>query len=214
MSTIGSASARNGATARSPSATGPACTISAMMTRRPWCSSGIIGIGGAGMTFAIVDSSSGAASASAMNPAIVSGVAGRNSMPPTTVPISCMRNRKRVATPKLPPPPRIAQNRSGSFSASTCSTRPSAVTTSAASRSSTVRPCLRTRNPTPPPSVMPPIPTEPVSPNPVARPCAPAAAVYSAAVRPVSAQAVRPSASMSSAFMPDRSRRTPSSDRL
>ena len=69
---------------------------------------------------------------------------------------------------------------------------PSAVTTSAASRLSIVRPCLRTRKPTPPPSVIPPIPTEPVSPNPVARPCAPAAAVYSPAVRPVSAQAVRP----------------------
>ena len=54
---------------------------------------------------------------------------------------------------------------------------PSAVTTSAASRSSIVIPCLRTRKPTPPLSVMPPIPTEPASPNPVARPCAPAAAV-------------------------------------
>ena len=42
---------------------------------------------------------------------------------------------------------------------------PSAVTTSAASRSSIVRPCLRTRKPTPPPSVSPPIPTEPVSPK-------------------------------------------------
>ena len=40
-------------------------------------------------------------------------VAGRISMPPTTVPTSCERNWKRVATPKLPPPPRIAQKRSG-----------------------------------------------------------------------------------------------------
>ena len=35
------------------------------------------GIGGQGMTFPIAESSSGAASASAMNPSIVSGVAGR-----------------------------------------------------------------------------------------------------------------------------------------
>ena len=33
-----------------------------------------------------------------------------------------------------------------------------------------VRPCLRTRNPMPPPRVIPPSPTEPVSPKPVARP--------------------------------------------
>ena len=62
------------------------------------------------MTFAIVESSSGAASASARNPPIVSAFAGSISMPPT-VTSSCSRYRNRVATPKLPPPPRIAQNR-------------------------------------------------------------------------------------------------------
>ena len=62
---------------------------------------------------------SGASSAASMNPAMVSVVAGRNSMPPTTPGSSCRRNRKRVATPKLPPPPRIAQKRSGSVSAPT-----------------------------------------------------------------------------------------------
>jgi glycerol uptake facilitator-like aquaporin len=45
---------------------------------------GTIGIGGAGMMLAIPDSSSGAASAAAMNPAITSGVAGSSSIPPTT----------------------------------------------------------------------------------------------------------------------------------
>ena len=34
-------------------------------------------------------------------------------MPPTIPGSSCSRNWNRVATPKLPPPPRIAQNRSG-----------------------------------------------------------------------------------------------------
>ena len=38
------------------------------------------------MTLAIVDSSSGAASAAAMKPATVSAVAGRMSIPPTIVP--------------------------------------------------------------------------------------------------------------------------------
>ena len=71
------------------------------------------GIGGAAITFTMVDSSSGAASARATKPATTSGVAGIMSMPPTTVRTSCSRNRNRVATPKFPPPPRIAQNRSG-----------------------------------------------------------------------------------------------------
>ncbi len=118
------------------------------------------------MTFAIVDSSSGAASASATKDAITSGVAGRNSMPPTNDSSGCSRNLRRVATPKFPPPPRIAQNRSGCVSSSVYRRSPSAVTTSAASRSSIVSPCLRTRKPTPPPSVIPPMPTDPVSPKP------------------------------------------------
>ncbi len=50
----------------------------------PWCASGTNGIGGQFMTFAIVVSSSGAASAAATKPATVSAVAGRTSMPPST----------------------------------------------------------------------------------------------------------------------------------
>ena len=65
------------------------------------------------MTLAMVESSSGAASASATNEAMTSGVAGNSSMPPTTWSSWCSRNWKRVATPKLPPPPRMAQKRSG-----------------------------------------------------------------------------------------------------
>ena len=84
-----------------------------MMTSRPCCSAGRNGSGGAGMTLAMVDSPSGAASARAMKPAITSGVAGSSSRPPTIVETSCSRNWNRVATPKLPPPPRIAQNSSG-----------------------------------------------------------------------------------------------------
>ena len=73
-------------------------------------------------------------------------------------------------------------------------------------------PCLRTRKPMPPLSVMPPIPTVPASPNPVARPCAPAAVVYSPAVRPVSAQAVRARASISRPRRAERSSTIPPSE--
>ena len=54
-----------------------------MITILPCCSSGRNGMGGAGMTLAMVDSSSGAFSAATMKPATVSTVAGRKSMPPT-----------------------------------------------------------------------------------------------------------------------------------
>jgi len=51
----------------------------------------IDGSGGAGATFAIVESSSGASSAAATNAAIVSGDAGSISMPPVTTSTGCRR---------------------------------------------------------------------------------------------------------------------------
>jgi hypothetical protein len=48
-----------------------------------------------------------------MNEAMISAVAGSINMPPTIMSSSCSLNWNRVATPKLPPPPRIAQKRSG-----------------------------------------------------------------------------------------------------
>ncbi len=182
-----------------------------MITGLPWASSGIIGIGGATITLAIVESSSGAAFAASRKPVIVSVVAGRISMPPTISEISCSRSLRRVAMPKLPSPPRIAQNRSGSESSLASTTSPSAVTTSAASRSSIVSPFLRTRKPMPPARVMPPMPTEPLSPSPVTRPASPVALVNSPALMPVSTQAVFAPASMSSDFMAERSMTSPSS---
>ena len=49
-----------------------------MITSLPWSSSGTNGIGGQVMTLAMVDSSSGAASAAAMNPATMSGGRGQD----------------------------------------------------------------------------------------------------------------------------------------
>ena len=74
-----------------------------------------------------------------------------------------------------------------------------------------VRPCLRTSQPTPPPSVSPAMPTEPVSPNGVAKPWAAAASVNSIAVRPGCAQAIRASGSMCRPRMSARSRTMPPS---
>ena len=102
-------------------------------------------MGGAGKMLAMVDSSSGAASAAARKSTITRAVAGSTSIPPTIPSRGCSRNLSRVATPKLPPPPRMAQNRSGCCSSLAMTSWPSAVTTSAASRLSMVSPSRRTR---------------------------------------------------------------------
>ena len=91
----------------------------------PCCSAGMNGNGGAFAMFAMIDSSSGAASAAAINPLITSALAGSINIPPSTSSISWSRNSNRVATPKLPPPPRSAQNRSGWFCSSTLMSSPS-----------------------------------------------------------------------------------------
>ena len=70
-----------------------------------------------------------------------------------------------MTTPKLPPPPRIAQNRSLFSSALATHEVPSASTTSADSRLSMVSPYLRVRCPMPPPSVRPPTPVLPTMPG-------------------------------------------------
>ena len=60
-------------------------------------------------------------------------------------PMSWQRNVNEVTTPKFPPPPRNAQNRSLCELALAVTKLPSASTTSAASRLSTVRPKRRER---------------------------------------------------------------------
>src|SRR5207253_5097840 len=77
---------------------------------------------------------------------------------PRTVLTGCRRYSKEVTTPKLPPPPRSAQKRSGCSSAFTCSTCPSAVTISTEMTLSQVSPYFLASQPTPPPSVSPAMP--------------------------------------------------------
>jgi hypothetical protein len=78
--------------------------------------------------------------------------------PPRTVLTGWTRNSNEVTTPKLPPPPLSAQNKS-SFSLP-LATRgfPSAVTISSDRTLSQVRPYFLTSQPTPPPSVSPAMP--------------------------------------------------------
>lgn len=71
--------------------------------------------------------------------------AGHAVGPQMTLRTGCSRNVNEVTTPKLPPPPRSAQNRSGCSDSDAVTTRPSASTTSASIRLSIVRPCLRDR---------------------------------------------------------------------
>ena len=77
-----------------------------------------------------------------------------------------------VTTPKLPPPPRSAQNRFGWCSASARTRLPSAVTTSSAVTALVCMPNLRDSQPMPPPSEYPAIPTSGDEPCRAARPCA------------------------------------------
>ena len=128
-----------------------------------------------------------------------------------TVPTSCSRKRNEVTTPKFPPPPRSAQNRSGFSSALARTRSPLASTTSASSRLSIASPCLRLRWPMPPPSVRPPTPVVETIPLGVARPCSFVALSTSPQVQPPPARTVRACGSTSMSFSSDRSITTPSS---
>ena len=91
--------------------------------------------------------------------------------------------------PKLPPPPRSAQNRSGFSRSLARRNSPSAVTTSAETRLSKVRPNLRLVQPKPPPSVRPAMPVVELMPVGVARPNACVSRSKSPSVAPGSTRA-------------------------
>src|SRR5215203_138048 len=131
--------------------------------------------------------------------------------PSTSGPTGCRASSNLVTTPKLPPPPRSAQNSSGFCDSEACATDPSAVTSSTDRRLSQVSPYLRTRWPNPPPSVKPPMPVLDTSPPVVASPCCWVAASNSFHLVPPPANARRNFTSTSTSFSCERSRTTPSS---
>ena len=85
-------------------------------------------------------------------------------------PTGCKRYSNEVTTPKLPPPPRKPQKRSGCSVALVWRNWPSAVTMSAASRLSLTMPWRRDSQPKPPPSVSPAIPVVEIAPPTAANP--------------------------------------------
>ena len=123
----------------------------------------------------------------------------------------CILNVNDVTTPKLPPPPRSAQNSSGFSSAEARTIEPSARTTSASSRLSMVRPPERAMCPMPPPSVSPPTPVVPMMPQGTAPPASCVAASTSFQTQPPPTRTVRAAASTSMLLIPARSMTTPSS---
>ena len=116
----------------------------------PCTASGKKGSGGAWRATAHTESSSGAVS---MKSRYCCSTEFAWSIPKTMRPLSSSgptgwrRNSNRVTTPKLPPPPRSAQKRSGCSVALAWTICPSAVTTSTDSRLSTVMPYVRLSHP-------------------------------------------------------------------
>src|SRR5215468_4132176 len=114
-------------------------------TLRPHSSSGNGGAGGMESSAKKPLSSSGSDGSSSRYQRITSAVSAKSysTGPPMIVPCSPMswqRNVNEVTMPKFPPPPRSAQNRSLLVSSLAVTNVPSASTTSAASRLSTVSP--------------------------------------------------------------------------
>src|SRR3954466_2687861 len=143
MSTIGSANVRRGATAASAVSSGPLYIAATTTIGLPCTDSGRKGTGGAVVRLTSDVSSSGIVSVSprqlVMTVRAASG--GKKSSPAMTVgPTWCSSNSNDVTMPKLPPPPRSAQNRSGLSVALACTSWPSDVTTSAPTRLSAAKP--------------------------------------------------------------------------
>src|SRR5690606_16790150 len=110
---------------------------------------------------------------------------GQSRRPAVTIgPTGWSRNTNDVATPKLPPPPCNPQNSSGFSSSLAVTWRPSAVTRSTDTRLSQARPCERSSQPDPPPSVKSATPVVETRPPVVASPCSWAARSNSPHVTP------------------------------
>src|SRR5215469_9232623 len=131
--------------------------------------------------------------------------------PAQTVCTGWPSNKNDVTTPKFPPPPRIAQNKSGFSLALATTNLPSASTRSAASRLSMVRPYFRVRCPSPPPSVKPPTPVVEIIPDGTANPNACVAWSTSPQVHPPPTRTVFVVGSTCTYLMRERSMTRPSS---
>src|SRR6478752_555745 len=129
--------------------------------------------------------------------------------PPSTVDTGCAVKVNEVTTPKLPPPPRTAQNRAGCWSSSEITVAPSAVTTSTCIKLSLLYPYRRDNQPIPPPRVKPPTPVVEINPPGVANPWSPAAASRAPQVQPPPARIVRAVGSTTTAARSVRSISTP-----
>ena len=141
---------------------------------RPRANAGTSGIGGKWMIDAHDISSSGSEGSSALHVRSTSAErsTSKNMAPAYSSSTGWTTNSIAVTTPKLPPPPRSAQNRFGWCWASARTRLPSAVTTSSAVTASACRPNLRDSQPMPPPSEYPAIPTSGDEPCRAASPCA------------------------------------------
>src|SRR6185312_6722307 len=123
----------------------------------------------------------------------------------TVGPIGWSLNSKVVTTPKFPPPPRIAQNRSLFSCSLAVRTWPSAVTISTDITLSMLRPHFPLNQPRPPDSVSPPTPVADTTPPVVASPCACAARSKSHQVAPPATHARRVEGSTVTDLIRDRS---------
>ncbi len=167
MSMTGGPNALIGATAFSPSASEPQCTgmIPTSFAPDP---SGAVSSPATSMSSSGAEAHVSRKNCSTSRP-FWSGCAAR---PPVMIgPTGCRSNSSDAAMPKLPPPPRIAQKRSGFSPALARHTLPSAITISADRRLSSASPYFGISQPMPPPSVRPAMPVLATTPPVVASPC-------------------------------------------
>ena len=189
---ISGSSARSAATASAPPSIDPANAPSTTTTERPARNGGRSGSGGRCMIRNEVVISSGALRVHSCQVRSTSAWRsyGHRNMPAYTSAYGYRRNSIAVTTPKFPPPPRSAQNRSAWSSAVARTSAPSGVTSSIAVTLFAARPCLRESQLRPPPSVYPTTPTSGEEPESGKRPCGVAASLTSSHSVPACTRAV------------------------
>src|SRR2546425_811286 len=146
--------------AASASDGGPAQHVTRTHNVSPCRSSGMKGSGGAICHAKKAPSSRGAREmySSKVRITFSASSTSKNIGPPMMLFTGWSLYWKFVTTPKLPPPPRSAQKRSGFALLLAVTNEPSARTTSAEIRLSSERPLPRVRYPMPPPSLSPAMP--------------------------------------------------------